>query len=705
MVASTTSRMTLKPAWGGARRRRFLWSLLLAKLFRLHPLGLEYVPGRLIAANRYAPWDWLFLPSFLGPGSWIILPAADCPPGWVVRLFGWVHFVPQEQVDEGSLVRHVVEGHTVVYFPEPLSPASGCLRKVTVSYNVSCPRSVLALEGTQYWRLMSVAVGGKGSWFPAITLSVHPLETKGSGLELQEGLGRAKLAAQFMGKTLWGALVLAAQRHGRGRVVLDDEQGQRLSYGRLMMKSIILSQLIRPRLGTDTRIGVLLPTTVAAVVTVFAVHLCRRVPAMLNFSAGPNAILAACGTARISVVLTSRLFVQKAGLQQLTAALTGIEIVYLEDRRSQMSMGILFRSWWRWRCPQRDGWTPDDAAVVLFTSGSEGTPKGVVLSHQNLLANVTQVLFRVHLGYNDCILNVLPMFHAFGLTVATLAPLLAGARVFCYPSVLDYRAVPRMAWTIGATILAGTDTFLRGYGRMADPGDFQTLRYCFSGAEPLRVVTRRLWMEKFGIRILEGYGATETSPVLAVNTPEGYREGSVGRMLPGIGWRLISVPGGVDGGVLQVRGPNVMMGYLRASDPGVIQPPAVGDERDWYDTGDVIRMDADGFVWIQGRVKRFAKVGGEMVSLAAVETIAAEEWPDSLHGVVAVDDPQKGEALVLVTEDRRIHRQIFAKVLKERGLSPLMLPAWFVYCDSMPLLASGKLDWEQLGRLVRKGEE
>ena len=300
---------------------------------------------------------------------------------------------------------------------------------------------------------------------------------------------------------------------------------------------------------------------------------------------------------------------------------------------------------WRYR---RERVRPDEPAVVLFTSGSEGMPKGVVLSHANVLANREQVMARFDFGSQDIILNALPLFHSFGLTAGTLLPILSGMRTFFYPSPLHYRIVPEMAYDVNATVMFGTNTFLAGYARFAHPYDFYSVRYAFAGAEKLKDETRRIWTDKFGVQIFEGYGATETSPVLAANTPVDTRVGTVGRLLPGIEYALDPVPG-VEGGRLSVRGPNVMLGYLKHDKPGVIQPPSTERGPGWYDTGDIVSIDADGFVTIQGRAKRFAKIGGEMVSLTAVEELAARTWPESQHAVVSVPDAQKGEQLVLVT--------------------------------------------------------
>jgi acyl-[acyl-carrier-protein]-phospholipid O-acyltransferase/long-chain-fatty-acid--[acyl-carrier-protein] ligase len=296
------------------------------------------------------------------------------------------------------------------------------------------------------------------------------------------------------------------------------------------------------------------------------------------------------------------------------------------------------------------------------------------------------------------VLNALPVFHSFGLTGGLLLPLLAGIKTFLYPSPLHYRTVPELAYGINATILFGTDTFLAGYARVADAYDFYSVRYVFAGAERVKEHTRAVWFEKFGIRIMEGYGATETSPGITVNTPMHFRAGTVGRFLPGIEHRLEPVPGISAGGRLSVSGPNVMLGYLKADAPGVLQPPPDG----WYDTGDIVDIDADGFVTIKGRMKRFAKIAGEMVPLGAVEEFVAAAFPKSSSAVVAMPDAKKGERLVLLTTDATIERGALAMAARDAGLPELFVPRSIVRVGAIPLLGSGKIDYVAAAALAAR---
>ena len=451
------------------------------------------------------------------------------------------------------------------------------------------------------------------------------------------------------------------------------------------------------------KVGLLLANAVATAVTFFALQAVGRVPAMLNFTAGLANMRAACTAAEVKTVLTSRAFIERGNLEDVAEGLAEqVELVYLEDLRDRIGLmdkllGALAARLSGVVEGMRGG-SPDDPAVGLFTSGSEGTPKGVVLSHKNLLANRYQLTARVDFNSSDVVFNTLPVFHSFGLNGGMLVPLMSGVKIFMYPSPLHYRIVPELVYDTNATIMFGTDTFLSGYSRVAHPYDFYSVRYVFAGAEKVKDATRKAWMDNFGVRILEGYGATETAPVLATNTPMHFRVGTVGRLLPGIDHRLEDVPGIDEGSKLVVRGPNVMLGYLRAENPGVLEPTEDG----WYDTGDIVDVDPEGYVTILGRAKRFAKIGGEMVSLGAVEAQVNELWPGFMHAVVAIDDERKGEQLVLLTDCAEAEREALSADARERGIPGLMLPRTIVIRDAIPVLGTGKVDYVGVKAVVEE---
>ena len=413
----------------------------------------------------------------------------------------------------------------------------------------------------------------------------------------------------------------------------------------------------------------------------------------------------ACKTGTVNLVLTSRKFIELAHLEHDASALTEhVKLVYLEDLAASLTGLDKFTA--LIQAKTADYWykshfyDSDDAAVVLFTSGSEGAPKGVVLSHANVLANHKQIKARIDFNPTDVVLNFLPMFHSFGFTVGTLLPVMNGMTAFFYPSPLHYAVIPEMAYEVGATIMFGTNTFLAAYAKKAHPYDFFSLRYVVAGAEKLQESTRSLWLDKFGIRILEGYGATETAPVTSVNTPMDYKAGTVGRFMPDMLHKLEPVPGIENGGKLHVAGPNIMKGYLLPDNPGVLVPPCSLYGEGWYDTGDIVTVDEDGFIHIQGRSKRFAKISGEMVSLTAVEQLAGNAWPDATHAAVSLPDPRKGEQVILLTT----HRDATPKQVAEAspGVASITLPKKVFVVEKIPVLPTGKTDYIAATELADK---
>jgi acyl-[acyl-carrier-protein]-phospholipid O-acyltransferase/long-chain-fatty-acid--[acyl-carrier-protein] ligase len=696
---------------------RSVLRLALRILYRVDVQGVEHVrqalPKAVIAANHASFLDGLLLGAFL-PGDPIFAVDTHIAKKWWAKPFlMFVNALPVDPTNPLSIramIRAVERGSSCIIFPEGRITTTGSLMKVYDGPAVIAERTGAALvpvriDGVEFTPFSRLAGKVRRRLCPRIQIRVLPatrlappvgLTGRARRLALRRALGdemvRSTFAAAPVDTTLFDALLEAREQHGGGHVVADDLEQTPMSYRGLITASYALGAALAKRTRHGERVGVLLPTSRGAVVTFFALQTNGRVPAMLNFSAGPASVRAACQAAEVSLILTARRFVEKAKLEPLVAALEPhAAIAYLEDVRREI--GVVHRMVALVRAvtsrPRRRPERANDAAVVLFTSGSEGTPKGVVLSHRNLLSNRYQMASVVDVTPKDVVLNALPVFHSFGLTGGLLLPLLAGVRTFLYPSPLHYRTIPEFAYGINATILFGTDTFLSGYARVADNYDFYSVRYVFAGAERVKAETRRVWFEKFGIRILEGYGATETAPAIAVNTPMHFRSGTVGRVLPGIDCRVERVEGINDGGRLFVRGPNVMLGYLRAEKPGVLEPPARG----WYDTGDIVEIDVDGFVSIRGRAKRFAKVAGEMVPLGAVEDFIATLWPDAIHAVVAMPDPKRGEQLILVTDCQDATRQAMAAGAREAGLPEIFVPRVITKVASVPLLATGKIDY------------
>ena len=622
---------------------------------------------------------------------------------------------PTSPLATRSLINCVRRGDPLVIFPEGRISVTGSLMKVydgaaLVADKTRAKIVPVRLEGPEaspFSKLTRAQV--RRRWFPKIIVTIMPpldlaidpalagrKRRRVAGAALYDIMSDVTFRTTATDMSLVDAIAAAAARYGAGREAVADPTAGILSYRRLLAGARALAPHMAELAEPGGAIGLLLPTAAGAAVTVLAVQSAGRVAAMLNFSAGPRAVLSAIASAQVRCVVTSRAFIAKGKLERLVEALDGrVRLVYLEDVRAQIGSGARLSALWRYKRPLVRR-APDEPAFILFTSGSEGVPKGVVLSSRNILANVAQAAARVDFGRSDRLFNAMPVFHSFGLTAGLMLPLISGVPTYLYPSPLHYRIVPELVYGFNATIMFGTDTFLSGYARTAHPFDFRSVRYIFSGAEPVRDATRRIYADTFGVRILEGYGITETAPVLALNTPLFNRPGSVGRILPGIETRLAPVPGIAGAGRLEVKGPNVMLGYLKEDQPGVLQPPG-----DWYDTGDIVAIDAAGFVTIKGRAKRFAKIAGEMISLAAVEALAGDLWPDAASAIVAEPDARKGERLVLLTTAAGATRTGFAAFAKSHGAPEIMVPAAVVCVEALPLLGSGKVDFSALPDVLR----
>lgn len=506
-------------------------------------------------------------------------------------------------------------------------------------------------------------------------------------------------------RTLFASLIDAAAKWGKTRPILEDVERNPLSYKMLTLGALVLGDKLAAVTKPREAVGLLLPNVNGMIVSLFGLNAFGRVVALLNFSAGVKNILSAVETAEIRTVVTSRRFIDTAKLDDVIAALAArhVKIVYLEDVRRTISSGDKVKGAGRYvfarAFHRRRGLRPRDPALILFTSGTEGVPKGVVLSSVNLVANTMQI--RQHasaaLFDDDIVMNPLPMFHSFGLTAACLMPIFNGMKCVLYPSPLHYKQVPALIRATQCSALFATDTFLQGYGRAADVGDLDSVRVVICGAERVKDQTRQQW-GKWGTTLCEGYGATECSPVIACNLPVDNAPGTVGRPLPGIDVRLDPVEGIHEGGKLVVRGANVMMGYMHHRAPGVIDPPVDG----WHDTGDIVEIDSQGRIAIKGRAKRFAKIGGEMVSLAAVETMVASLWPNANHVVVTLPDARKGEQLVLVTEKADADKFALLAEARAQGFAELWVPKAVLVVGQVPMLASGKIDYQATNDLASR---
>jgi acyl-[acyl-carrier-protein]-phospholipid O-acyltransferase/long-chain-fatty-acid--[acyl-carrier-protein] ligase len=515
---------------------------------------------------------------------------------------------------------------------------------------------------------------------------------------LFDRVAEARFAAADPDRTLFVAIRDAADRYGSAHPIIEDVVSGLMSYKRLFIGARVLGRRLSASTAPGEAVGILLPNANGVVLSLLALTSAGRVAAMINYTAGAASVTTAVRTALIRTVVSSRAFIAKAGLDDIVEAAEagGATFVWLEELRDSVSPLEKFTAALQWRRPLAVQENSGKPAVILFTSGSEGTPKAVVLSHRNLLANAAQVEARISISPQDKLLNVLPVFHSFGLTGGTILPLVSGVKLFLYPSPLHYKLIPEVAAKARPTFMFGTDTFLSAYARTAGDGDFSSLRFAVSGAERVRSETRRIWRERFGAEILEGFGLTEAAPVVAVNSATHSREGTVGRLLPGMRMRLEPVKGVAEGGRLLLSGPNIMLGYMTADRPGELHPLA----GDWHDTGDIVSVDRDGYITIRGRAKRFAKIAGEMVSLGAVEMLVQALWPEERHAVVSVPDKRRGERIVLVTTAGDADPNTLRQYGKKAGAAELMVPQDIVKVEEIPVLGSGKTDYASARHLA-----
>jgi acyl-[acyl-carrier-protein]-phospholipid O-acyltransferase / long-chain-fatty-acid--[acyl-carrier-protein] ligase len=693
--------------------------LLLRVLFRFRAYDLDVLktPGPVLLIPNHCSWiDWLFLWVCLDEDWRFVTSSLSAQTSWLHRKLMINHYTLP--VDPGSpyAVKRMAEflkgGGRLVLFAEGRLSRTGTLMKL--------------FDGTGFLifktkaRVITAYLRGAGrlpyspnpnlkKCLPHVTAHFSPALVAPELGDISAGRARTLLInwlrdqmvrQQFDVEMKFGAqnvlsAVAQTARERPGQAVLEDATLQTLTYRKLMVGADVLAQTLRGTVSGGERVGLLLPNVNATPVVILALWQLGKVPAMLNFSSGTPTMLACTELAGLKHIVTSHAFLERAKLNVDDFVKAGINLIYLEDVRAGISgsrkLFTLLRHVFHLAPSILHPPSAGSSAVIVFTSGSEGVPKGVELTHGNILANIRQMLAVTDFTDRDRLFNCLPLFHSFGLTVGAFVPLVRGIYVFLYPSPLHYRTVPSVLYDRDCTVFLSTNTFLNGYARKAHPYDFRSLRYLFAAAEKLQEATALAWSQKYGVRILEGYGATECAPCVSLNTPLEPRYGSVGRLMPGMEHKLEPVEGVTDGGRLFVRGPNVMKGYLNA-DANAKFLALDG----WYDTGDIVSVDAEGYLHIRGRMKRFAKVSGEMVSLSAVEDALAGAFPQyGLRCQVAVitcPDEGKGEVLIAVTNEPKLTMEEIRDAIKAKGLTNLSVPREIKAVKEIPKLGTGKVD-------------
>ncbi|MCP5369505.1 MAG: acyl-[ACP]--phospholipid O-acyltransferase [Rickettsiaceae bacterium] len=716
---------------------RKLFKFLIGSLYNVEVKGLENFgkAGKkaVIIANHLSYLDPPLIATYI-PETIKFAINTHIAKEWWIRPF--LKIIKTYPIDTTSslaiktLITEVKKNHKIAIFPEGRISSTGSLMKIyegpgMIADKANASLLPIRIDGTQFTIFSKNRKNIEASWFPfkrKITITILPPvkfipETEISGKErrkyitdkLYDVMSNMLFLSSNYQKTIMNSFIEASKLYGNKRIIIQDADNNEAKYHSILFKTFILSNLVKKQTDNYRNIGIMLPNSNATFLTFLALQSIGKVTAMINFTSGVNNIIVSCRSAAINIIFTSRKFVEKASFEQLIISLkkAGIKIIFLEDIRKNLTLfvkvksfiGALFpQTYYNIICPQQNS---QELAVILFTSGTENIPKAVALSHNNIQANRNQVLARIDIKPYDVAFNSLPMFHSFGLTTS-LIMVLNGTKVYFYPNPLHYRIIPEIIYYIGATIMFSTDTFLGNYAQYAHPYDLHTLRYVIAGAEKVKDKTRQIWSEKFGIRIFEGYGVTEASPVLSFNNPMYNKVGSVGKLLPNIEYFLQPVEGISKGGRLCIKGPNIMLGYITSDYPGVILPTRMEQLGEgWYDTGDIVAVDQEGFITILGREKRFAKIAGEMISLTAVEQLLSKADPLHAHAVISVEDNKKGEKIIAFTTNKSLCKNALVQVIHQMQLSELNIPKEIIYIDVVPMLASGKIDYKTLESKVK----
>ena len=703
-----------------------LMRLVLGVWFRFRAINEEAAKceGPALLIPNHLSWiDWLFVGLCVDP-NWMF--AASEMPARTSKLHAWVLSNPRIILigtDPASALKkmtaHLEAGGKLILFAEGRMSRTGCLQRLFGGTGFLIQKTkpkVITCYLRGAGRVLGSVHGGWTKWFPKVTAHfsdpVEPPQYEGKPADqrtkLNQWLRDRMLHQQFEAemeygeKTLLTALADVAKQIP-SQIALEDTTFQTLTYRELLIGTDLLAVQWNKLLKTNAeRVGVLLPNINGQVVALTSLWATGKVPAILNYTAGEATMLQCAELAGIKQIVTSKAFLEKAKVNPEPFEEADVELIYLEDIRERISDFNRFSSFLNHKInPLAGHYTPfADTAVVLFTSGSEGVPKGVELTHHNLLANVRQCMSVLDLKESERFFTCLPLFHSFGLTGGLLLPLLRGSFVYLFPSPLMYRQIPEVFYDRDCTILLATNTFLNGYARFGQAADFASLRYVICGAEKVQDSTRETWARKFGVSLVEGYGATETGPVLSTNTIIENREGSVGRLFPGIEYKIETIDGVDEGGRLLVKGPNIMKGYLN-SEPNAEFQKLEG----WYDTGDIVTVDEDRYITIKGRAKRFAKISGEMVSLTAVEAALAGSFPqhgeDCTVAVVTRPDADKGEQLIAVTNKADLTGAEIREAVTGSGLPNLAVPREIKVLPEIPVLGSGKVNYPELSKQVQ----
>ncbi len=727
---------------------RYLVLSLFSQHYKLRVFGLRHIPssGGVLLLGNHTSWiDWAILQMACPRRLRFVMERSYYEKWYLKKFLDLFGVVPISSGASKTSLQTISEllnqGEAVALFPEGHISRNGQLsvfrkgfeRAAKNTNAVIVPFYMRGLWGSLYSYVTS---NYRKSSRPGIIRNVSvcfgiPLCKNATAAEVKKEVSRLSVYAwqnyTDSLKPVHMEWLKTAKRMGN-RTSLIDFDGASLSHHRLLTAAIVFSGEIRKRTGNEQNIGLLIPTSAGGVISNLAVMMQGKTVVNLNYTASVESLRQAIAHAGIKTIISSKSFVKKLKIKgnDPSCLFEGLNVYFLEDIRAHVSklrmiMTLLVVKMIPSFCLRAfyfKNTALDETAAILFSSGSEGSPKGIKLSHRNIIGNVKQISSVLNPRDDDVFLNTLPLFHAFGLTVTSLMPLVEGMTFICHPDPTNAQAIGRLAMKHRATLLCATSTFLRLYtqNRKLHPLMFQSLRMVVAGAERLQKEVRHAFKAKFGIDVHEGYGATETTPVASVNIPDllfqrhfsvqkGTKDGTVGLPLPGSAFKIVDpetleeLPAG-ETGLILVGGTQIMEGYLHDQEKTldvIIEQEGIR----WYKTGDKGSLDEDGFLTIVDRYSRFAKIGGEMISLGAVEKtvlqVLAEE--EAEIAAVTLPDEKKGEKVVVLVAGKADVTEIRHK-LKENKMNPLMMPADFVKTDEIPRLGTGKKDFVQARKLA-----
>ena len=713
---------------------RFLLWLLTHTIFRIRIVGQESVPFRgpaLLVSNHMSHVDGFLVGAsvqrFIRFMVW--KPYYEMPSlNWFFRKTRAIPVgggSPRDMVHAVRAARReLAGGHVVCIFAEGaisrtgnMLPFKRGLEKIVEGLDVP----IIPVHLDRLWGSIFSFERGRFFWkwprrvpYPVTVSFGAPMPAGSTANQVRQAIQELSAAAVAHRKTrrdTLGRRLVAKARRNWAQFAMADSTGRELTYGRMLAGGILLAKWVRRVSAEEEKIGVLLPSTVAGALVNVGITLAGRIPVNLNFTAGRDGMAAAIGQCGIRTVVTSKAFLAKAKIEAMPG------MVYVENILAGAGRLARLRAWLAARCAPaglicgQAG--PDSLATVIFSSGSTGQPKGVMISHYNALANIEAMGQVFWIGPSDRIVGVLPFFHSFGYTVTIWFPLIAGCGVVYHPNPVDAKAVGELTRKYRATLLLSTPTFCTNYTRKCSVEDFASLRFVIVGAEKLRPPVAAAFREKFGLELLEGYGCTEMAPVVAVNSPNfdagrdtqiGNKPGTVGHPLPGVAARIVDpvtfapLPANTEG-LLLVNGSNRMLGYLG-------QPARTAEvfRGDWYITGDIALIDDEGFLRITDRLSRFSKIAGEMVPHVRIEEAIGAAIGDAPCAVAAVADDQRGERLVAMYVAPDVTPGDLWHKLAATGLPRLWVPkAENIYqVESLPVLGSGKLDLRGVKNLAQE---